>query len=338
MLRDRWLWGRRARCFTLQWHITDACGLRCRHCYTDRRQPPAPLAQLRDVLRDLARFCRSRRVEGHVCLTGGDPFCHPDFFELYRDVADSGMRVSILGNPVPRDAITRLVAIRRPSYYQVSLEGLQQTNDHIRGEGHFASTIDFLRLLREHGICTSVMLTLSRDNIDEVLPLGELLRPFGVRFRFNRLVRVGRGQTMPDVSPSEYERFLRRYRAAAEENPVLQMKDGLFNILQWERGEAPLGGCTGYGCGAAFNFLALLPNGEAHACRKFPSPVGDVFRHGLAAAYDSEAARRYRQGSRGCRGCALRRSCGGCLAVTHGRGLDPLTDRDPYCFMPASGW
>jgi selenobiotic family peptide radical SAM maturase len=333
MLRDRWLQGRRARCFTLQWHITDACPLRCRHCYTDRRQPPAPLAELRQVLEDLVRFCRSRRVVGHVCLTGGDPFCHPDFFELYQEAADTGMRLSILGNPVPGEHIARLVAIRKPSSYQVSLEGLQQTNDHIRGEGHFAQTLEFLELLREHRICTGVMLTLSRWNLDQVLPLGEALRPYRVRLRFNRLVRVGRGQAMDDVSPDEYQAFLRRYRDAAEDNPTLQMKDGLFNVLQHEKGDPLFGGCTGYGCGAAFNFLALLPNGEAHACRKFPSPVGNVFRHGLAAAYDSEAAQRYRQGSRGCRGCAIRRQCGGCLAVTHGCGLDPLTERDPYCFM-----
>ena len=32
----------------------------------------------------------------------------------------------------------------------------------------------------------------------------------------------------------------------------------------------PFGGCTGFGCGAAFNFMAVLPDGEVHACRKVP--------------------------------------------------------------------
>ena len=49
--------------------------------------------------------------------------------------------------------------------------------------------------------------------------------------------------------------------------------------------------------------------------------------------YDSPAARQYRAGSAACRNCRLRRHCGGCLAVAHGQGLDPLGDRDPFCFI-----
>jgi hypothetical protein len=52
------------------------------------------------------------------------------------------------------------------------------------------------------------------------------------------------------------------------------LKDNLLNLVLAEGGEAPFGGCTGNGCGAAFNFVTLLSDGEVHACRKFPSPWG----------------------------------------------------------------
>lgn len=55
------------------------------------------------------------------------------------------------------------------------------------------------------------------------------------------------------------------------------LKDNLFNLVLAEGGEAPFGGCTGNGCGAAFNFVTLLSDGEVHACRKFPSPLGISF-------------------------------------------------------------
>ncbi len=54
---------------------------------------------------------------------------------------------------------------------------------------------------------------------------------------------------------------------------------------------------------------------------------------GLAKVYDSAAARRYRGGCSACRDCPIRPVCGGCLAVAHGFGLDPLRERDPLCFL-----
>jgi radical SAM protein with 4Fe4S-binding SPASM domain len=112
----------------------------------------------------------------------------------------------------------------------------------------------------------------------------------------------------------------------------LGWKDNLINVALLRRGRPSFAGCTGHGCGAAFDFVALLPDGEVHACRKFPSRIGSVCESGLDALYASPEAQRYRAGSQACRACRLRPSCGGCMAVTYGRGLMPLRDRDPDCF------
>jgi radical SAM protein with 4Fe4S-binding SPASM domain len=112
------------------------------------------------------------------------------------------------------------------------------------------------------------------------------------------------------------------------------IKDNLINIIHRERSIAPFGGCTGYGCGAAFNFMALLADGEVHACRKFPSLIGNIHRRGIAEIYESEQAERYRSGCIGCRSCAIRPVCGGCLASAHSHGLNVFEDKDPFCFPP----
>lgn len=288
------------------------------------------------VLADLREFCRRRRVRPHVCLSGGDPMQYRHFWELYEAVARSGVGVSILGNPIAPEAIERLLGIAAPAYYQVSLEGLGPHDDAVRGAGHYQAVTDFLLDARARGLAAHVMLTLTADNIEQVLPLGERLRGLCERFTFNRLSRVGGGADLELPSPERFAAFLAEYLAARRSNPVLGAKDNLFNILRLRYGRALLGGCTGHGCGAAFNFMALLPDGEIHACRKFPSPIGRLDEGGLAQAYDSLQARRYRTGATNCRGCRLARACRGCPAVTHGAGLDPLVDRDPYCFLQAS--
>jgi selenobiotic family peptide radical SAM maturase len=177
------------------------------------------------------------------------------------------------------------------------------------------------------------MLTLTRANVDQVILLGEQLRGLTARFTFNRVSQVGGAADLEPPTQGQFVELLNRYLVARRTNPVLACKDNLFNIVRLQFRRRPFPGCTGFGCGAAFNFVALLPDGEVHACRKYPSLIGDVRRAGLEAIYDSTAARRYRSGALACRGCRLRRVCGGCPAVAYGQGLDPLKDRDPYCFI-----
>jgi selenobiotic family peptide radical SAM maturase len=332
VIRDGGLFGRAARQFTLQWHLTNRCGGSCRHCYDRSARGELALGEALRVLADFAAFCRRRRVRGHVTLAGGDPLHYPHFWPLYEAVAQARLPVSILGNPVDAACIDRLMGVAAPAVYQVSLEGLRAHDDVMRGEGHFARTLQFLRDARAAGLTTHVMLTLTRENMGQVLALGRRLRGLTSRFTFNRLAQVGQGADLALPEPARYRRFLARYLLARRANPVLGAKENLFSAVRREWGLKPLPGCTGFGCGAAFNFVALLPDGEVHACRKFPSLIGDIRRDSLAEILASPEARRYRARPQGCRGCPLARHCGGCMAVAFGRGLDPLAARDPFCW------
>lgn len=332
MLRDRLLFGRKAFVFTLQWHVTQACELSCRHCYDRNSKGHASVALLERTLRELLHFRERADVRIHVCLTGGNPFLHPRFLELYQTIARMGFGISILGNPVDDERLGKIVEHRIPSYFQVSLEGLAPYNDHMRGPGHFERVMAFLPLLRERKIQSQVMMTVHAENLAQVIPLALSLQGKVDRFSFNRLSQVGEGANLAMPARDAYASLLRDYTQAATGNPHMGFKDGLFNILR-QRSHRPLTrGCTGFGCGAAFNFLALLPNGEVHACRKFPSPIGNLSTHTLWDLYQSSAAKRYRAGTLACRHCRLRNACGGCLAVSNGQGLSIFRDRDPHCF------
>ncbi len=322
--------------FTLQWHITQACDLHCKHCYDRSNRSPLKLEQAIRILDDQRSFCQSRHVRGQVTLTGGNPLLYPHFSELYRSASERGLAIGILGNPSPRERIEELLAIQRPVFFQVSLEGLREHNDMIRGSGHFDRVIEFLDVLRNLEVPSMVMLTLTKDNMDQILPLAEILRDLTDDFNFNRLSMVGEGANLQLPTREEYIGFLEAYMDAAQSNPTMGLKDNLLNILRYQKGISPFGGCTGYGCGAAFNFMAVLSDGEVHACRKFPSPIGNMNKQSIADIYDSEMARRYRAGCQACRSCAIRPVCGGCLAIAHSFGLNVLEERDPYCFMTIS--
>lgn len=332
MLRDETL-DRTAKGFVLQWHLTHACDMNCAHCYDRTRLSVLRLEQAKAIVDDMYAFCEERGVRPVFTLSGGNPLFYAWFFELYEYIAQRECSISILGNPIPREQLERMIAIQKPRYYQVSLEGLEEHNDCIRGEGAYDRALAFLPLLRELGIRAIVMNTLTSDNLEQVVPLGEVLRGRADRMAFNRLSQVGNGQDLPLPDKETYGRFMIDYMVAQRGNPILGMKDNLFNIYRHELGMPLTGGCTGHGCGAAFNFFAVLPNGDAHACRKFPSKIGNVVESSFSEIWDSPEAARYRRGCTECDGCPIRAKCGGCLAVTSGHGLDPFTTKDPHCFM-----
>ncbi len=321
-----------AEIFTLQWHVTQACDLDCLHCYDRSDRAPLALAAAMDILDDFYDFCRRMHVRGQVTFTGGNPLLYPHFDDVYRAASQYGFGIAILGNPTPLDRIRGLLEIDRPLYFQISLEGLEAHNDAIRGKGHFARSLAFLEGLRDFEIFSMVMLTLTRDNLAQVLPLAKLLQDRTDAFTFNRLSTVGKGAKLLMPEKAAFETFLREYDAAAAQNPKMGLKDNLINIIRHEKNEALFGGCTGHGCGAAFNFLALLPDGEVHACRKFPSLIGNVTKNNLHDIYRSRLAERYRTGSRACRSCRLNPVCRGCLAIGFSLGLDIFKEKDPFCF------
>jgi selenobiotic family peptide radical SAM maturase len=321
-----------ATTFTLQWHITQECDLHCRHCYDRSDRHPLPLEEAIGILDDLYDFCRRHHVFGQVTFTGGNPLLYLHFDDLYREAAERGFILGILGNPASRQQIEKLTAVQKPAFYQVSLEGLRQHNDFMRGQGHFDRVMDFLPLLAEFNIYSMVMLTLTRNNLDQVINLASYLSGRVDQFTFNRLAMVGEGADLASVEPSDYAKFLEDYLEACRRHPHMTLKDNLFNLVLHKSSRPLIGGCTDAGCGAAFNFAALLPDGEVHACRKFPSPIGNIRRQHLADIYWSEQAKRYRTGSSACRDCRIRPVCGSCLAVVHGFGKDVFSDLDPYCF------
>ncbi|MDH3347020.1 MAG: thio(seleno)oxazole modification radical SAM maturase SbtM [Desulfobulbaceae bacterium] len=319
--------------FTLQWHITQKCDLHCRHCYDRSERSEPDLDQCLRILDELYDFCQDHNVFTQITFTGGNPLLYPSFNKLYKEAVDRGFLTAILGNPMSANRIEEILAIQKPEFYQVSLEGLPEHNDFIRGRGHFNKVINFLALLQDLELYSMVMLTLTRANMDQVVDLAELLRGKVDLFTFNRLAMVGEGAALASVPIEEYRSFLLSYIEASKRNSSMGLKDNLINLLHLDVNKPLFGGCAGRGCGAAFNFIALLPDGEVHACRKFPSPIGNINTHSLTDIYHGELAQKYRAGSSECAKCSIRPVCGGCLAVGYGFGLDIFKEKDPYCWM-----
>ena len=73
--------------FSFQWHITDECDQRCKHCYIFSGEGCKELKsmtwkQMTEVVANCEDFCKVYGRVPYFYITGGDPILHPDFWKL----------------------------------------------------------------------------------------------------------------------------------------------------------------------------------------------------------------------------------------------------------------
>ena len=94
--------------FSFQWHITDECDQRCKHCYIfseDAGREPDAMTwpQIQDTFYNCLDFCKIHRRLPYFYLTGGDPILHPSFWDLLGLMKENKIPFTILGNPFHLD-------------------------------------------------------------------------------------------------------------------------------------------------------------------------------------------------------------------------------------------
>lgn len=87
------------------------------------------------------------------------------------------------------------------------------------------------------------------------------------------------------------------------------------------------------GCNCGIRHMTLLPDGTVYACRRFESPIGNIYKQRFKDIFLSPEMNKYRQIQKlaGCKECELLNYCRGCHAVVAGTTGD-FFDKDPQCW------
>lgn len=281
---------RKPKRLILQWHITERCNWHCKHCYQDKDfiKDEMDLEGLKKILHEyllLLDKWQLPRGNATINITGGEPLIRKDFFDFAELLGKHSKRFSwgILSNG---SLVTEEVAERLKrcglARYQVSIEGLEEENDRIRGKGAFHKSIEALNILIAAGIFTNVSLTLTRSNKGDVPELVKRLDHMGVNsIGTRRLITIGSGGGMKDelLSPSE----LRKYFVGLAKIPRKRIRVGMgceSAILNDIRGRELCGVVDG-------RIIIMMPNGDVYPCRRMPIKLGNIKEKSLFEIYHS---------------------------------------------------
>lgn len=173
----------------MSWNITRKCNLNCKYCgLHGSGEQEASTAEVLHLVSSLARL--GTRFVG---FSGGEPLVRPDFPEIVAACRDHGMRVSIQTNGF---YLRRwLPSLRGLDEVRVSLDGVREVQEALRGPGSYDAAVDAIRACRERGVpvlATAVMTGPSLARLREFLDLAAglgvevLFQPMDDRFSGGR--------------------------------------------------------------------------------------------------------------------------------------------------------
>ena len=148
--------------FAFQWHITDECDQRCKHCYifsedNCKKLDAMDWAQMQETFYNCLDFCEVYGRLPYFYITGGDPILHRDFWRLLALIKEHEIPFTILGNPFHlSDEVCQKLKSYGCQKYQLSLDGMRDTHDWFRKPGSFDCTLKKLPVSKRQGFVLSL--------------------------------------------------------------------------------------------------------------------------------------------------------------------------------------
>ncbi len=184
--------GRTSELGLMYFRLTPLCNLRCVMCGQRGDKGVLKGAFAAAEAKDIVPLATYKRLVDEVkpkrpvvYLWGGEPFLYPDLFPLVDYMMESGLTVSVNTNGTFLEAKAEEIVRRKWHALFVSLDGFEETNDRIRGEGSYGRVIrGFEAINREkerqgsHYPYMGVVTTVNNLNYKDLFRLAEAAKDF----------------------------------------------------------------------------------------------------------------------------------------------------------------
>ena len=329
--------------FYIQWHITNLCNLRCKHCYQDDFSKKGELdgAELKKVSDNLLTTIRDWDQKACIHLTGGEPFLKPELFPLLSDLDQQTMveELGIITNSllIDREMMQRLSGFSKLKKIKISLDGGDaKTNDSIRQKGTFDKVMRNLPVIKETGRFEILfMFTAMKKNFRSLPSLFKLCQDLSIDgLIIERFIPLGRGrEVMGEVlSKEEWKEMIGMlldfFSTEGEEHSFSPYQAFQISFS----GEEPE--LLGAPCVIGVDGLCIMPEGNVFPCRRFPISIGNLLETPLKKIWEEsdllEELRKKENLKGKCGRCEMR-DCRGCRSLALALTGD-YHEEDPHCW------
>ena len=331
------------------WNLTKRCNLECAHCYIAAGPRESAATELDTVAcLEIVDQLLAVNPAPLIILSGGEPLLRQDLAEIAHYATVNGATVVVGTNG------TLLTEERIAGLKQAGVRGVAVSVDSLRpsyhdnfrhGRGALADVQAALGRLAAARLDFIVQTTVTKGNRAELERLVAWSAEQGaVAFNCYFLVATGRGASLTDLTPADYEAVLAdlaRWERAYRGRMLVRAKCAPHFMRHVHRSD-PDSPVLNYQtrCPCGTQYCRITPDGKLTPCPYLPEAAGDLRAQSFADVWRSSPLfRQLRDGALGgkCGACEYRALCGGCRARAFALTGDVLA-ADPSCaYEPTAG-
>ncbi|TGY74744.1 radical SAM protein [Enterorhabdus sp. NM05_H27] len=307
--------------YSATFEMTYACNENCVHCYAHfpgAAQPHKPSAPeiYRKAIDELHEMgCM------HLAFTGGDPFIHREFPDVFFYARERGFVCDVYTNGLylyDNDELLERMAEAQPRAFFISLYGSKpDIHDSVtRKPGSFDKTLHVVKRLRELDVPVVLNVMLLSINHLDLPNIVALAKGLGVEYRASMSLIMRN-----DGSDKPMDFFIGD--KAAIKTVISTIRRNFFSIdvpaSEFER--------TEYMCGAGVTSISIDPEGYIHPCVSLKSVLGYICTGTIRQAWNSsrrqDVAESLRWDStKECMSCKSRDYCPHCPGMSQAESGD----------------
>ena len=321
--------------------ITNRCNLSCRHCFNRSGEGTVQELSLADLLNVFDQVQDMGRK--HIRISGGEPTLHPDFAAAIVAAHQRGLGVSINTHGQYSPPTREWIADLPIELFVISLEGLRDANDDIRGKGVFDRAVETAAWLRGLGRAVMLGVHLRHSTIGDVEGLIALAAELGVNIKFSTLRPIGRARenlSAEMLSPRDLYTAVRTITRLRSDYADVRISTD-FDILRPVEPSSPPP-LSRASCAAGRSWLNVNYDGYVYPCAFLVTPHQEFAAGHLRDAplltlwRESPVFLPFRtlEKDAQCQSCfAYGQTClGGCVATSY-YAAGRLDAHDPTCFI-----
>lgn len=291
--------------------ITSCCNNKCEMCFEKGNEGKKAFMDM-DMIRDIAEQMSGKK--SLVFITGGEPFIHPEIWDIIKIFNEKGILTSVCtnGTLIGKDDVEKLEIANS---IMISVHGTKKTHDNITGnQGNFDKIMKTLDTMNKKDIKTPITINTAilPSNIRE---LKEIIKIFtakkvdAIRFQHTNFItpnELSRHQEIfsgqdhdpsvyitdePDINPQDLLQEIENIRKEKYDIPVFFVPD-LKNkeIKDWYSPEFNMK----RKCFFVFREVFIDQEGEVSLCRTLRCKFGDLKKNYLKDILNSQEAKHFR--------------------------------------------
>lgn len=310
----------------LFFELTDACNMACMHCGSSASPCNKTYLSYDKINKVMERVAAEYDPEKIIiCLTGGEPLLHPDFYKIASRATGLGFMCGITTNAtlIDKEAARKIYesGIRAVA---VSLDGPREMHDWFRCQkGAFDKTIEGMKNLVDasHGrITTQFTTVVHKKNISELDKIYDIV--LGTKVDSWRIVNIdpiGRAQKHPEMllDGKDYSYILNYIREKRFSHDVpIDVTYGCAHYLGLDLERETRDNY--FICGSGIFVASVLCNGDIYSCldieRRQELVQGNIEKDDFIDVWENRFSLFRRDKTKLCKDCSEcsdREFCGG---------------------------